>query len=58
MIRLKQQGSSYAQIATIYGISRQRVFQIVSKGKEKLTTKPQGRGLKRFFVGLLRRIRK
>jgi len=69
MLKLKQQGQSYAQIATRYGITRQRVFQIVSRSKEKLPNnaqqnplaralEPQGRGLKRFFVELLGRIRK
>ena len=69
MVMLKQQGSSYAEIAAIHGISRQRVFQIVKRDKGKLTpevtrnplkqfSEALERGLKRFFVGLLGRIRK
>ena len=69
MLRLKQQGLSYAQIGGRYGITRQRVFQIVKRDKKKLTpdvyknplsqpSEPQGRGIKRFLVELLGRIRK
>ncbi len=33
--KLKGKGLSYAQIADAYGISRQRVFQIVNKPKPR-----------------------
>jgi DNA-binding CsgD family transcriptional regulator len=69
ILHLKQQGSSYAEIAVLYGISRQRVFQIVKRDEKKLTPnihknplrailEALGRGLKWVYGGLLWRIRK
>ena len=55
MIHLKKQGLSYAQIAVRYGISRQRVYQIISRDKIKLTGN-NSQGLKGFFMGLLESI--
>jgi len=55
MIHLKKQGLSYAQIAVRYGISRQRVYQIISRDKIKLTGN-NSQGLKRFIVVLLESI--
>lgn len=55
MIQLKKQGLSYAQIAVRYGISRQRVYQIISRDKIKLTGN-NSQGLKRFIVVLLESI--
>jgi len=40
--KLKGKGLSYAQIGDAYGISRQRVFQIVNK-KRKLTKNDGGK---------------
>jgi len=68
MLRLKQRGFSYAQIGARYGITRQRVFQIVKRDKKKLTpyanrnplkptSEPQGRGLKRFCVELIGKVK-
>jgi len=64
MIRLKEQGLSYAQIGDVYGISRQRVYQIVSKGKKNYptmtikspSTAPRGsrKGIKKVLRGITR----
>ena len=35
MCKLNEEGKSYAEIAAIYGISRQRVFQILRKGDKR-----------------------
>lgn len=69
MIHLKQQGSSYAEIAAMYGISRQRVHQIVKRDGKRITphtrknplnqpSEAQGMGIKGFFVGLVERVKK
>jgi predicted XRE-type DNA-binding protein len=36
--KLNEQGLSYGQIAKAFGITRQRICQIVNKDKKKLTT--------------------
>jgi len=69
MLQLKEQGFSYAEIAEMYGISRQRVFQVITRDKGKLqecsTRKPlkatsgaRERGLKGFPGRLLGRVAK
>jgi DNA invertase Pin-like site-specific DNA recombinase len=42
IVKLKEKGLSYAQIADAYGISRQRVFQIVNKKKRPSSNNGEG----------------
>ena len=55
MLQKRQRGLSYAQIGAIYGITRQRVFQIVKRDKGKLTgnNSPRFNKVLRFCVGLI-----